>query len=89
MHIKTTLESLQETCPDAVAQVEKNIRRGKSKSKNDPLDQFEWFYSYGIIVQSFSIHELLTGAQPKCICWQHRPCGLSITRGKNCCRQTI
>lgn len=54
MTIKTTYQNVKENYPEALQELESKLRKGKSKYKNSPIDEFEYSFSVAEQVKSMS-----------------------------------
>lgn len=59
MEIKITYQELKANHPDLVETLVNKIRSTNSKEKDKPEKDYEWFYSYGVVVRGMSFGEML------------------------------
>lgn len=62
MEIRAEYDALKARYPEHVAEVERSIRKGKSKHRSDPFESFEWMFNFGVIInQSYSLADVIAG----------------------------
>jgi len=59
MEIKITLEEVKANHPELVNLMIEKIRNAKSKDKENGIENFEWFYSYGVSVRGGSFGDMM------------------------------
>ena len=59
MEIKITYQELKDNHPDLVDTLVTKIRSTNSKEKDKPEKDYEWFYSYGVVVRGMSFGDML------------------------------
>jgi len=59
MEIKITFEEVRANHPELVDLMIDKVKNAKSKDKEKGIENFEWFYSYGVSVRGMSFDEMV------------------------------
>ena len=92
MRIPTTFETVKARYPKQVAEVVANQHKGTSVHKEALPETLEWTFEWCISIRSFSLLEILMGAQQE----HDEPpiskrisCCLAASKGRGCWRSSV